>query len=124
MLCRHSIASSGASLAQPVTTVLCDLIGGTSVTQAICTGISAGPGNGSQTTTLGSSQISYYPITVTAGPGSNPTGSPSGSATASAGASSTADTSAAAAANTNGATAIAVSYGGAILAGLGAMALL
>ena len=63
------IAVTSGSLTQDVTTVNCALLGGTRATQAICTGASAvqGLGNGTQTTTLASSQLNYVPVTVTAG---------------------------------------------------------
>lgn len=66
----HRVASTGfTSLIADLTTVNCNLIGGTRASQAICTGSSAIPGlgNGTQTTTLASSQINYVAVTVTAG---------------------------------------------------------
>ncbi|TKA82313.1 hypothetical protein B0A55_01443 [Friedmanniomyces simplex] len=77
-----AVAATGASLVPDVTTVACSLYGGTRATSAVCTaysavmaaGIPGGPGmppggmmnNGTQTTTLASSQISYIPITLNA----------------------------------------------------------
>ncbi|TKA24765.1 hypothetical protein B0A50_05753 [Salinomyces thailandicus] len=58
-------------------TVDCHLEGGTRASQAMCTGHSviAGLGNGTDTTTLASSQLNYVPITVTAGQENLPTNS-------------------------------------------------
>ncbi|KAK4895154.1 hypothetical protein LTR27_006763 [Elasticomyces elasticus] len=102
---QHAIAAaSGTALVPDVTTVACQLYGGTSATSAVCTAMSAldkgamgmpmGPGmglgnNGTQTTTLVASQMSYVPITVTAsgsmGPATNTVSGPSSSGSSSSG---------------------------------------
>ncbi|KAK1081318.1 hypothetical protein LTR33_004791 [Friedmanniomyces endolithicus] len=75
-----AIGPTGTALIPDVTTVACSLYGGSRATSAVCTAYSAipaaappphggiGPGvlsnNGSQTTTLAQSLISYVPITI------------------------------------------------------------
>lgn len=68
-----------SSLVRGVTTVSCALYGGTSATSADCTGVSALPSdnfsaNSTTTTILNASQISYMPITITAGAASAKSG--------------------------------------------------
>ncbi|KAI6954672.1 hypothetical protein KC321_g16215, partial [Hortaea werneckii] len=50
-------------------TMNCRMDGGTRASQAMCTGHSVIPGlgNGTDTTTLASSQLNYVPVTITAG---------------------------------------------------------
>ncbi|KAK0260963.1 hypothetical protein B0A54_01228 [Friedmanniomyces endolithicus] len=76
-----AIGPTGTALLPDVTTVACSLYGGSRATSAVCTAFSAVPAqpqpppnggigpsvmsnNGSQTTTLAQSQISYIPITI------------------------------------------------------------
>ncbi|KAK1017606.1 hypothetical protein LTR54_002264 [Friedmanniomyces endolithicus] len=101
----NSIGPTGTALIPDVTTVACSLYGGSRATSAVCTAFSAipaaapppphggiGPGalsnNGSQTTTLAQSQISYVPITIevtdTVMPTASAAGGSGGSATGSA----------------------------------------
>ena len=97
--------------------------GSSTATQAICTG--KGP-YGNQTTTLAGSQISYYAIPLTSA-NMSATMSATMNATMSANMTATLTGTASippAAQNTNAAAPVAVGYGGAILAGLGAIALL
>jgi len=116
-------------------TVNCALLGGSSATGAVCTGQSASA-NLTQTTTLNSSQISYVPVTVTAGAtklasiASQATGSASsgssGSAKATGSSTATGGSASASATAKSGAESMAVAGGlaGYVLLGLAAVALL
>jgi len=70
------LATPGSSLTQDVMTVNCNLLGGTSATQAVCTGQSM---NSTQTTTLAGSQLGYVAVTITAGATNMASGTAGGS---------------------------------------------
>ncbi|KAI7286078.1 hypothetical protein KC345_g1350 [Hortaea werneckii] len=63
-------ATAGTPLSPTdLVTMNCRMDGGTRASQAMCTGHSVIPGlgNGTETTTLASSQLNYVPVTITAG---------------------------------------------------------
>ncbi|EMC97212.1 hypothetical protein BAUCODRAFT_32953 [Baudoinia panamericana UAMH 10762] len=133
---RAVTSGTNGSLIHPVTTVSCNLIGGTRATQAVCTGYTMpnGARNASQVTTLSSSQLNYVPVMVTgqqAAIVASGSASSSGSRTASgsgssASASASRSGAAASASASGGAGAIAAPLAGAaaVAAGLGAIAFL
>lgn len=121
---------TGSSLIPDVTTVACSLYGGSSASSAVCTAYSVpnsgAMDNGTETTTLYQSQITYMPVTVTASmDGASPTISMSGTNTVSGSASSSSGGAAAAATTNAGVATRGTKFGAVVVAvGLGAMAVL
>ncbi|KAK5127505.1 hypothetical protein LTR85_006844 [Meristemomyces frigidus] len=72
------VVGSGTSLVPDIMTVNCAILGGTSATEAICTGHSY---NTTQTRTLASALMHYATVTITAGASKMASGSPQGSNT-------------------------------------------